>query len=90
MTEAFAAWEHRADAPSYVVPRILWLQLALLVTSPTAEADIGSAQEILGRLKAALSREAAHMEWTMDPVLGHLQPRLPAEQYELLIPWLPP
>jgi len=83
-TETCAAWRDRVAVPSYVVPRILWLQLALLFNSPTTEADIDSPPEILGRLKTAFSRESAHMEWTMDPVLQHLQPRLPPERHQLL------
>jgi nephrocystin-3 len=82
--QAAAAWEARADAPSYVIPRILWLQLALLYTLPDGESRIDSAQAVLGRLKTALARENAHMEWVMDPVLARLQPRLPAGQYQLL------
>ena len=74
----------RATALSYVIPRILWLQLALLYTSPTEGGAIQRAQVILGRLKTALAREDAHMKWTMEPVLAHLQPRLPPEQCQLL------
>ena len=81
--ETAAAWEHRAEAASYVVLRILWLHLALLHTSPADEAGMDSAPVILGRLKTALARDGAHIEWTMDPVLAHLQPRLPAEQHQL-------
>ncbi len=81
--EKSAAWEHRGEAPSYIIPRILWLQLALLDTYEYASRE-DSAQVILGRLKTALSRKGSHMEWTMDPVLAHLQPRLPAERYQLV------
>jgi tetratricopeptide (TPR) repeat protein len=78
------AWEHRGEAPPYVVPRILWLQLVLLYTRPGEEPGADTAAIILGRLKTALAHEGAHMEWTMAPVLAHLQPRLPAEQHALL------
>jgi hypothetical protein len=78
------AWEHRGEAPPYVVPRILWLQLALLYTRPGEEPGADTAAIILGRLKTALAREGAHMEWAMAPVLAHLQPRLPAEDHALL------
>ncbi len=39
---------------------------------------------ILGRLKTTLARQGANMEWTMAPVLAHLQPRLPADHHALL------
>jgi len=78
------AWEHRTEASPYLVPRVVWLQLALLYTSPNQAGGMDAAPVILGRLKTTLAREGAHMEWTMDPVLAHLQPRLPAEQHALL------
>jgi hypothetical protein len=113
VTETAAAWEQRAEAPSDVVPRIPWLQLAALYASPGREAGMDSPSAILGRLKTALGREGAHKdeykrqrpvaihldeeekedraavcemanEWTMRTVLVHLQPRLSAEQYQLL------
>jgi tetratricopeptide (TPR) repeat protein len=79
------AWGHRCEAPPYVIPRILWLQLALMllresnIAMPDAESSL-----ILGRLKTTLQDEAAHMEWTMDPVLTHLQPKLSADSIALL------
>jgi hypothetical protein len=84
LMETSAALEHRAEASPYVIPRILWLQLALLYTWPAKAPGMDSAPVILGRLKTVLAREGAHAEWTMDPVLAHLQPRLPAERYQLL------
>ena len=39
---------------------------------------------MLGMLKAALQAERAHMEWTMQPVLDHLKPKLSAEDHALL------
>jgi tetratricopeptide (TPR) repeat protein len=75
------AWNHRADASPYVVPRILWLQLtgALL-----EEEDAATVPALLGRLKTALSAEGAIMEWAMDPVLEHLRPQMSAESHALL------
>jgi len=72
------AWAHRADAPPYVVPRILWFQTAFALL------DGNPPGPLLARLKTALQKEGAIMEWTMDPVLAHLQPKLPAEAYALL------
>jgi hypothetical protein len=94
LAETAAAWKRHAEARPYIVPRILWLQLALLYWPSFGEyegdraalkaAELDSAQVILGRLKTVLACEGAHMEWAMDPVLGHLQPKLPAEQHQLL------
>jgi hypothetical protein len=85
LKEATAAWNHRAEAPAYIIPRILWLELALLCVSlDEKEAGIQAAPVIIGRLKTALACEGAHMEWTMDPVLEHLQPRVSTEQHRLL------
>ncbi len=78
-----AAWEHRTEAPAYVLPRLLWLKLclALLDNGSTVQPE---AQQLLGALKTALQAENACLEWTMDPVLAHLQPQLPAEAHALL------
>ena len=84
VTETCAAWEHCAEAPSFVIPRILWLQLAVLYAWPSREAGIINEHVILGRLKTALADEGSHKEWTMDPVLEHLQPKLSAKKYHLL------
>ena len=83
-TEARAAWEHRAEAPFCIVLRTLWLRLALRYTWPTEVVETDSAPVILGRLKPALEREDAHSEWAMNPVLAHLERRLPADQHALL------
>jgi hypothetical protein len=99
--ETAAAWKYRAEGPFYVVPRTLWLHLALLYTPPPEEdkmdtvlrgsviaafedAGMDTVPEILGRLKTALARRGKHVEWTMDPVLAYLQPRLPAKRYQLM------
>ena len=83
-TEARAAWEHRAEAPFCIVLRTLWLRLALRYTWPTEVVETDSAPVILGQLKPALEREDAHSEWAMNPVLAHLERRLPADQHALL------
>lgn len=79
------AWEHRTEAAPYLVPRILWLQIALSMTGQLRTASGAPETPILvGRLKAALQDETAHMEWTMDPVLSHLQPMIPPDSHALL------
>jgi hypothetical protein len=83
-TEIAAAWEHRADAPPYIVPRILWLHVALLYLAPAGEDLSSSIQLSLGYLKTSLGRKGAQMEWRMEPLLPRLHQRLPAEEYQLL------
>jgi hypothetical protein len=79
-----AAWAHRAHASTYVIARTLWLQLALRYYLPTAEDGTDAAQPILGRLKTIVADPNVHMDWSMDPVLAHLQPILPADRHQLL------
>ena len=79
------AWAHRSEAPPYVVPRILWLQLGLSLMQGIDARSLDSASStLLGRLKTALQALDAHMEWTMDPVLEHLRPKLSGESHALL------
>jgi tetratricopeptide (TPR) repeat protein len=79
------AWEYRSEAQPYVLPRILWLQLALaFLQNSRCKSSDPIPQELLGRLKAALQSPDAHVEWSMDPVLAHLKPKLPPEVHELL------
>jgi proteasome accessory factor A len=84
VNETAAAWAHRAQAPTYVIARILWLQLALLYSLPAEECRTDTAQVILGRLKTVIAAPHAHIDWSMDPVIARLQPRLPADQHQLL------
>ena len=58
--------------------------MALFYFAPARNASTDSTPVILGRLKTGPAREGAHIEWAMDPVLTHLQPRLRAEQHALL------
>jgi tetratricopeptide (TPR) repeat protein len=87
------AWTHRAEAAPYVVPRILWLQLATKIAEDGGQKtddseqkpEVGRQQEkVLGMFTSALQVEGAHREWTMQPVLDHLKPKLPAEDHALL------
>jgi hypothetical protein len=72
-------WEHRAEAAPYVVARALWFQTAFALL------DGSSPTKFLGQLKTVLQSEDAYMEWAMDPVLAHLESKLPASQRALLI-----
>ena len=82
---AAQAWAHRADAPPYVLPRILWLQLAARLRAPADSPDAGPDPAVLiGRLETALAVEGVQMEWTMDPVLDRLKAELSPEDHALL------
>jgi hypothetical protein len=85
-THAAQAWAHRAEALPYVVPRILWLQLAARLLAGPETADPRSEPSVLlGRLKTALQTDGAQMEWSMDPVLDALKPLVSGEDHALLV-----
>jgi len=83
--EVAEAWEHRAEGPPYVVPRVLWFQLlfAMLECAPSALANCQSAIQ-LRQLKMAVQNENSHNEWAMQSVLDHLRSRLAELDYALL------
>ena len=107
---AAQAWTARAEAPPYVAPRILWLQLAValleereasgrdkagqgptlfarpkgVLSKPSVPGSSEPPPVLLGRLKVALQKDGAVMEWTMQPVLDHLKPRLSTDSHALL------
>lgn len=84
-TRAAQAWDCRTEAPPYVVPRILWLLLAVRLLSPADSPNPGTEPSVLlGRLKTALQAEGAHLEWAMDPVLAHLETQLAPKDHALL------
>ena len=72
------AWELRNDAPAYSIPRILWFHIIFAILDGRTQSPY------LGRLKTALNNDGAFMEWTMDPVLDHLKPKLTLEDHALL------
>ncbi len=82
--ETSAAWAQRTAAPAYVVPRILWLRLALSYVLPPGVHGFGPPRLNLAYLKSALDVPRCEMEWTMDPVLAVLTPLVNAEQLALL------
>ena len=62
------AWKYRGEASAYVVPRALWFQL-LFACLENRRADVST---LLGRLRTALGRDGACMEWNMRNVLEEL------------------
>jgi WD40 repeat protein len=80
------AWANGAEAPPYVIPRILWLQLALALLDREEEgkARMKNVVRVLGKLKTALQNDVAFLGWTMEPVLDHLRSKLETQNLDLL------
>ena len=72
------AWDHRANAQEYVVPRILFFRLVARMLAREEYA------ELLRQIECALRAPGAFETWTMQPVVDHLAPRLTSEQQALL------
>lgn len=72
------AWEHREHAPPYVVARTLFLQCLF------AMLDGAEFSAVVGQIKSVLRRSAAQSEWTVRPMLDHLQARLGEPNYSFL------
>jgi hypothetical protein len=81
--EVAKAWELRATAREYIIPRILWLRLYLALRESSGE-QVSLVTVLVGQLKSALQSKRAFEEWDMDPVLSHLQSNLLASDYEFL------
>ncbi len=76
--EANHAWEHREHAPPYVVARTLFFQCLF------AMLDGAEFSAVVGQVKSVLCGSAAHSDWTVRPMLDHLQPRLGEPNYNFL------
>jgi hypothetical protein len=66
------------DSPTYVLPRILFLELIF------AMLDGGDCCDISARIGATLSTSGAQLEWIVQPVLDHLRSDLGERRYEFL------
>ncbi len=79
------AWEHHGGAPAYVVPRILWFQIAFtrISTEERVKADTHF-NMLVGKIKTALQNEEAFKEWAMEPVLEQLKLKGAPLDFELL------
>ena len=82
------ASELSALAPPYIIPRIIWFQVALHLLRNARSNGVLSRDEtvtrMVERMNTALQVEGAYMEWAMSPLLDHLQSRLPADAHALL------
>jgi hypothetical protein len=75
-----------AEAPNYVLARLLWFQLALTLLDPARAAD-GKGEKtetLLGRLKTLLQEPDVVSEWWMQPVIDHLRARIETQACNLL------
>jgi tetratricopeptide (TPR) repeat protein len=83
--EVAKAWGNCGGAPAYVIPRILWFQIAF-APRQDGEIKINDAliRPLLGQMKTALQSGDAFMEWTMTPVLEHMRSKLAEADYEFL------
>jgi len=68
----------REQAASYVVLRILFFQCVFTMLDG---ADI---TPVVGQIKAALRAPAAHLDWTIQPMLDHVRSRLNETNYQFL------
>jgi tetratricopeptide (TPR) repeat protein len=76
--EVDRAWAVRHTSPAYLLVRIQFLRTLLeMLAGRDCKAS-------LVEIQRALSEPGAHLDWTMQPVLGHLRPRIGPEQFELL------
>jgi tetratricopeptide (TPR) repeat protein len=85
--EIVHAWESREKAQPYVLRRILFFQFLLALLDGRDGKDPEKRKEIAQRIteiKAALQDESGHIDWTMQPVLDYLQPRLTPDAHTFL------
>lgn len=80
-THTEMAWRHRSEAHPYVLARILWLKLCLLMLKTEDNDDFSG---IIRQLKTILQNQEAFMEWTMVPVLEELNPKLQKNDHNFL------
>ena len=79
------AWSARAVAQPYIVARLFWLRIVTrLLCDPQSTVDDGTSKTILTQLKECLQNDTVFMEWTMEPVLKHLENKLDVEALQFL------
>ena len=72
------AWQHRSEAPAYIMARILWFKITLTLL------NYSSNENYLGQLKIVLEKEEANTAWSMQPVLDHIKPQITMHQHLFL------
>jgi hypothetical protein len=68
--EVHLATENIENAYAYVLPRILFFEWVFAVLDGIDSAAVGR------RMREALLEPGANMEWTIEPMLDYLRPRL--------------
>jgi tetratricopeptide (TPR) repeat protein len=72
------AWQYRSEAPSYIICRILWFKIAFAILTGTP------AEIYHDRIKNALQKEDAFMDWSMNIVLTHIKHQISDYQFSFL------
>lgn len=72
------AWANREQASAYILARILFFQCLFNLF------DGATIAPIIGQIRAALGQPDAHEDWTIQPMLDHLRPRLGETNYQFL------
>jgi len=72
------AWAIREQASAYVVPRILFFQCLF------AMLDTADPAPVIEHIRAALYDSDCHLDWTIHPMLDHLQTRLGEDDFPFL------
>ena len=81
------AKQYNSDKKTYVLARILWMELVINFLEDqktTSEGNVQNIQIILGRLKKNLENREAFLDWSMEPVLEHLKQKLTESEYALI------
>jgi tetratricopeptide (TPR) repeat protein len=73
-----SAWNARISAKPYVMLRILFFQLMFSLLDNTDN------REIIGSMKSLMGQPDAHVQWTIGPVIEHMNTRLDARSIRLL------
>ncbi len=73
-------WEIRESAPSSIIPRILWMRIAMAMLGHSPDRVM---QPYIRAMGPAIEAAGSN-EWTMDPVLNHLAGRMPHRHHALL------
>ena len=72
------AWEARNQGPAYVTARTLFFQCLFAIF------DGNAISGLVAQLKQVLSAGDAHMDWSIQPMLDHVRPRLSRVDWRFL------
>ncbi len=72
------AWAARNQGPSYVTARTLFFQCLFAIF------DGNGISVLVAEIKQVLSADGAHMDWSIQPMLDHVRPRLSRVDWRFL------